>query len=85
MVTALIHLKPEQKKRLASRARRRGTSFSQEVRDAVNLYLEIPVEAEEDLAALAASARSATERMIERLDDTLADVRRTQKRWGAKR
>ena len=81
MVTALIHLPPEQKKRLASRARRRGTSFSQEVRDAVDLYLDIPVESEPEFAALAARARVATERMIQQLDDVLATVRRTRKRW----
>ena len=81
MVAALIHLAPEQKKRLASRARRRGTSFSKEVRDAVDLYLELPVESEEDLSALAAAARHATEQMIKQLDDTLAAVRRIQRRW----
>jgi len=82
MVTTLVHLKPEQKKRLASRARRRGTSFAQEVRDAVNLYLELPVGSEKDLAVLAAAAREATELTIEKLDDVLATTRRTRKRWG---
>jgi hypothetical protein len=41
MATALIHLNPDQKKQLARRARLRGKSFSQEVRDAISLYLEI--------------------------------------------
>ncbi len=44
MATALIHLDPKQKKRLARRAKLRGKSFSQEVRDAVDLYLDLPVE-----------------------------------------
>jgi Ribbon-helix-helix protein, copG family len=38
MATALIHLDPKQKKRLQRRAKLRGKSFSQEVRDAVDLY-----------------------------------------------
>jgi hypothetical protein len=38
MATALIHLDAKQKKRLQRRAKLRGKSFSQEVRDAVDLY-----------------------------------------------
>ncbi len=37
MATALIHMDPVQKQRLARRAKLRGKSFSQEVRDAVDL------------------------------------------------
>jgi predicted DNA-binding protein len=74
MVTALIHLNPDQKERLARRAKLRGKSFSQEVRDAINLYLDIPVESEEELSALAKEANRATGRMIRRLDETIAHV-----------
>lgn len=76
VVTALIHLNPDQKKRLADRAKLRGKSFSQEVRDAINLYLDIPVESEEELSALAKEANRATGRMIKRLDETIAHVDR---------
>jgi predicted DNA-binding protein len=76
MATALIHLHPDQKKRLARRAKLRGKSFSQEVRDAINLYLDVPVENEEELSALAKEANRATGRMIKRLDETIAHVDR---------
>lgn len=76
MVTALIHLNPDQKKRLVLRAKLRGKSFSQEARDAINLYLDIPVESEEELSALAKEAHRATDRMIRRLDETIAHVDR---------
>jgi predicted DNA-binding protein len=76
MATALIHLHPDQKKRLARRAKLRGKSFSQEVRDAINLYLDVPIENEEELSALAKEANRATGRMIKRLDETIAHVDR---------
>ena len=71
MATALIHLDPKQKQRLARRAKRRGRSFSQEVRNAVDMYLELPAE-EEELQILARAANEATDRMITRLDKTIA-------------
>jgi predicted DNA-binding protein len=76
MTTALIDLNPDQKKQLARRAKIRGKSFSQEVRDAINLYLDIPVESEKELSALAKEANRATARMIKRLDETIAHVDR---------
>jgi hypothetical protein len=71
VATALIHLDPKQKQRLARRAKRRGRSFSQEVRNAVDLYLELPAE-EEELRILARAANEAADRMIVRLDETIA-------------
>ncbi|HXY26080.1 MAG TPA: ribbon-helix-helix protein, CopG family [Candidatus Acidoferrum sp.] len=79
MATALIHLDPKQKKRLAHRAKLRGKSFSQEVRDAIDLYLDIPVESEVELRALAGEANRSAERMIKRLDATIAHVDRVLK------
>ena len=76
MATALIHMRPEQKKRLTRRAKLRGTSFSKEVRDAVDLYLDLPVENEEELMLLAREANRAADRMIRRLDATIANVER---------
>jgi hypothetical protein len=74
MATALIHFDEKQKRRLTKRARLRGKSFSQEVRDAVDLYLSVPIESEEELNALARAANVAADRMIKRLDETIAYV-----------
>jgi hypothetical protein len=79
MATALIHFDEKQKRRLTRRARLRGKSFSQEVRDAVDLYLSVPVESEEELSALARAANLAADRMIKRLDETIAYVDRVLK------
>jgi hypothetical protein len=72
MATALIHFDPKQKARLARRAKKRGRSFSQEVRNAVDLYLDLPLETEAELKALAREAKESAERSIARLDETIA-------------
>jgi len=74
MATALIHIDPKQKRRLAQRAKLRGKSFSQEVRNAVDLYLELPTENEEELLGLARAANQSADRMIQTLDETIAHV-----------
>jgi len=74
MATALIHMDPKQKKRLAKRAKLRGKSFSQEVRDAVDLYLDIPLETQEELEVLAREANRSADRMVRILDTTIAHV-----------
>jgi len=74
MAAALVHLDPKQKARLAHRAKQRGRSFSQEVRNAVDLYLEIPVDTEEELSLLARAANDSARRSIKRLDETIAYV-----------
>lgn len=79
MATALIHFDDQQKRRLTDRARLRGKSFSQEVRDAVDLYLSVPIETEAELALLAKQANLAAGRIIKRLDKTIANVDRTLK------
>jgi hypothetical protein len=79
MATALIHMDPKQKARLTRRAKLHGSSFSQEVRDAVDLYLDIPVGQEEELKVLAREANGAADRMIKRLDITIARLDRTLK------
>jgi hypothetical protein len=76
MVTALIHFDAKQKQRLARRAILRGKFFSQEVRDAVDLYPDIPVETQGELQILAAEANRAADRMIKWLDTTIAHVDR---------
>ena len=79
MATALIHMDPMQKERLARRAKLRGKSFSQEVRDAVDLYLDLPMESEAELRGLAKAANHAADRMIKNLDDTITYVDRVLK------
>jgi hypothetical protein len=68
-----------QKQRLTRRAKLRGKSFSQEVRDAVDLYLDVPVASEAELRGLAKSANHAANRMIKNLDETIAYVDRVLK------
>ena len=81
MAAALIHFDPKQKRLLTRRAKEHGRSFSQEVRNAVDLYLSVPVETEEELSALAKAANEAAGRMIKRLDETIAHVDRTLKQY----
>jgi hypothetical protein len=76
VATALIHLDPKQKARLTRRAKKFGRSFSQEVRTAIDLYLDFPVEDEEELVVLAREAKAAANRSIKRLDETIAYVDR---------
>ncbi len=76
MATALIHLDPKQKARLTRRAKKRGNSFSQEVRTAIDLYLDFPVENEAELTALAREARQSANRSIKKLDETIAYMNR---------
>jgi hypothetical protein len=81
MAAALIHFDPKQKRLLTRRAKERGRSFSQEVRNAVDLYLSVPVETEEELSVVAKAANEAADRMIKRLDETIAHVDRTLKQY----
>jgi len=80
MATALLHLDAKQKQRLVNRARLRGKSFSQEVRDALDLYLAVPIETEEELSILARAASLSADRTIRKLDETIDYVDRTLKK-----
>ena len=71
MATALIHLDAKQKARLTRRAKKRGRSFSEEVRNAVDLYLDLPVE-EDELNLLARAANESAGRSVKRLDEANA-------------
>jgi len=71
MAAALIHVDAVQKERLAWRARLRGESFSPEVRDAADLYLDVPVESEPELLHLAKTANDAADRRIKNRDETV--------------
>jgi plasmid stability protein len=85
MATALIHLDDKQKRRLKLRAKKVGRSFSQEVRNAIDLYLDVPVENEEELAALAREAKESADRSIKRLDETIAYLNQGLKEIGKPR
>jgi hypothetical protein len=77
MATALLHVDAKQKQRLVRRARLRGKSFSQEVRDALDLYLAVPFETEAELSSLARAANQSAGRTIKKLDETIEYVDRT--------
>ena len=78
MATALIHLDAKQKARLTRRAKKRGRSFSEEVRNAVALYLDLPVE-EGELNLLARAANESAGRSVKRLDEAIAYLDRILK------
>jgi len=78
MATALIHLDAKQKARLTRRAKKRGRSFSEEVRNAVDLYLDLPVE-EHQLSLLARAANESAGRSVKRLDEAIAYLDRILK------
>jgi hypothetical protein len=78
MATALIHLDAKQKARLTRRAKKRGRSFSEEVRNAVDLYLDLPVE-EDQLSLLARAANESAGRSVKRLDEAIAYLARILK------
>jgi hypothetical protein len=80
MATALLHLDAKQKQRVVRRAKLRGKSFSQEVRDALDLYLAVPVETEEELSNLARAANVSADRTIKKLDETIDYVDRALKK-----
>ena len=85
MKPALIHLEDSQKARLMKRSRRSGTSFSKEVRQAVELYLALPIESREELEILSGEARAATDRMIKKMDDTIERVDLILRKSGKRR
>ena len=78
MATALIHLDAQLKARLTRRATKRGRSFSEEVRNAVDLSLDLPVE-EDELNLLARAANESAGRSVKRLDEAIAYLDRILK------
>lgn len=79
MATALIHLAPKQRQRLARRAKKQGKSRSQEVSKAVDFYLSVPPETQKELSVAAKAANQAADRMIKNLDQTIAHIDRVLK------
>jgi regulator of sirC expression with transglutaminase-like and TPR domain len=68
-----VYINSRQRKRLFQRARRRNTSFSEELRAALDFYLDLPPDFDEKaLAALVREANASMDRSIAKLDETLA-------------
>jgi hypothetical protein len=68
-----VYINPKQRKRLFQRARRRKTSFSEELRAALDFYLHLPPDFDERaFAALVRAANASMDRSIAKLDETLA-------------
>ncbi|HUI41396.1 MAG TPA: hypothetical protein VL523_05455 [Terriglobia bacterium] len=73
-----VYISPQQRKRLFARARRRKTSFSEELRTAVDLYLDEPEDfSREELELLAGEAKASAERSVARLDAMISRVNET--------
>lgn len=76
-----IYLTPKQRKGLFQRARRRKSTFSVEVRKALDFYLDLPADFDEmEFSALVRQANASMNRSIARLDDTIAFCKRTMRR-----
>jgi hypothetical protein len=76
-----VHLTDKQRKALFSRAHMRRTSFSEELREAIDLYLDFPPDFDkESLAALAKEANASLNRSIAKLDAMSDRVRTTGRR-----
>ena len=73
-----VYISPQQRKRLFQRARRRKSSFSEELREAIDLYLDFPPEIDkESLAVLAKEANASLNRSIAKLDEAISYCRRS--------
>jgi len=76
-----IYLNDQQKKRLFQRARRRKSTFSEELREALDLYLDLPPDFDkESLAAFAREANASLDRSIARLDEAIAYCKKSMEK-----
>lgn len=82
MATATtIYLTDKQRKGFFKRARKRKSSFSKEVRKALDFYLDFPPDLDEQaLAALVQEANASLDRSIAKLDETIAFCKKTMER-----
>jgi len=68
-----VYINPKQRKRLFQRARRRKTTFSEELRVALDFYLDLPPDFDaRAFAALVREANASMDRSIAKLDETLS-------------
>jgi translation elongation factor EF-G len=76
MATAHLPMNPAQKHRPGRRANLGRKPFSQAVPNAVDLYLDSPVESEAELHKLAKDANQAAGRLIKNVEETVACIDR---------
>jgi hypothetical protein len=73
-----VYISPQQRKRLFQRARRRSTSFSEELRAALDFYLDLPPDFDQQaFSILVQEAQASLERGIARLDAMSKRVKTT--------
>jgi hypothetical protein len=76
-----IYLTAKQRKALLSRGRKRRMSFSDQVREAIDIYLDfLPDFEDQGLATPAKEADASLDRSIARLDDAVAHSKRVMER-----
>ena len=76
-----VYITPQQRKGLLRKARKRKTSFSEELRSAVDLYLDLPADFDEEaFAVLLKEANTSMDRSIARMDDAIATCKKTIER-----
>lgn len=85
MPATLVQLDAKQKARLSRRAKLRGHSLSEELQQAIDLYLVLSPEADKELEALARAAHQSAKRGRKRLDRTIAFVSRALEKMTARR
>jgi hypothetical protein len=73
-----IYITPKQRKALFARARQRNTTFSDELRSAVDLYLELPADFDEaSFGAFIQEAKASMHRSIAKLDESIGRLKQT--------
>jgi len=82
MATATtIYITPTQRKGLFKRARKRKSTFSAELRAAVDFYLELPPDFDaKAMETLAQEASESAERSIRRLDEAILGLKAAVKK-----
>jgi hypothetical protein len=75
-----VRLNCRLKRQLARRARISGNSVSEEMRNAVDFYLQLPFRGKEELSAFLKLASCSADRTLRRLDETISYVKRTLER-----
>ena len=78
-----VHLNQRQKGQLVKRARISGKTVSEEVRSAIDFYLDLPIRkairTEEELAGFFCVANRSADRIVRKLDETILHVNRVLK------
>jgi len=82
MATATtVYLTPKQRRGLFARARKHKSTFSEELRAALDVYLDLPDEVDaKALESMAREAKASAERSIARLDATIDLLKATTQR-----